>query len=129
MRRKRPSLVGIGAAVAEQVVGRHVALHARECLAEIVGVGESAPAGIGGQRRQRVLRRRELIELLLHATSGEERLAAAAGLSSHRRRGRRPGVRACRPDRWRRSPRTAALIAERSSTWLSWPLRCMPALK
>ena len=80
MRRKRPSLRRVRAAVAEQVVRRHVALHARERLAEIVGVGEGAAAGIGRERRQRVLRGCELVELLLHAASREERLPASAGL-------------------------------------------------
>ena len=46
--------------------------------------------------------------------------------AARRRRARPPAARACRSGRRRRWPRTAALIAARSSTWLSCPLRCMP---
>ena len=63
------------------------------------------------------------------AAAGEQRLAAAARLArvaaGHDR------LQAARVDRDRSTTfaRTAALIADRSSTWLSCPLRCMPALK
>ena len=72
--------VQIRGAVAEQVVGGHVALHALEGGREVVGVQERASAGVGGERSQRVLRCREPRELLRDAAAGEERRAAAARL-------------------------------------------------
>ena len=70
----------VAGAVGEQVVGRHIALDPRERLTEVVGVREGAPAGVGGQRGQRILRGIEGVELLGDAAAGEHRVAAPAGL-------------------------------------------------
>src|SRR6478672_11041266 len=71
----------VRAAVAQQVVRRHIPLHPREGVAKIVGVGEGPTAGVGRERRQRVLRPGELIVLVLNASAGEHRLAASARLT------------------------------------------------
>src|SRR5947207_8243140 len=76
-----PVLHGVGAAVSDQVIGRSVALHAPEGVAEIIGVRECLSTGVAGQRDKRVLRRRESIELLGHAAAVEQGDAAAAGLA------------------------------------------------
>jgi hypothetical protein len=78
-----------GAVVAEQVVDRGVALHLRERVAEVVRVGEGASSGVGRQRLQRLLRRKQVIELLRHAASRKRAHAARArpgGVSARHRR-------------------------------------------
>ena len=45
----------VRAAVTDQIVGRRVALHARERLAEIVRIGEGLSAGVARERHERVL--------------------------------------------------------------------------
>ena len=45
----------VRAAVTDQIVGRRVALHSREGLAEIVRIGERLPARVARERHERVL--------------------------------------------------------------------------
>ena len=57
------------------------ATDARERLAEVVGIGERAPSGVGCQRRQGVLRGRQSGELPCDPAAGKQRLSASAGLA------------------------------------------------
>jgi len=71
----------IRAVVAKQVVERGVALHLREGFTEVVRVGERRSARIGGERRERLLLRGDLVELVGDAAAGERVHPAAAGLA------------------------------------------------
>ena len=93
MRRKRPSLIRVRAREAEDVVGRDVPLDLRERLAEVVRVEERRAAGIGRERRQRVLLRGELRRTAA-PTPWPENAPSPPRLPC---RALPPGTTACRP--------------------------------
>ena len=73
-------LVVVGAGEAEDVVRRDVFHDLGERLAEVVGIGKRRAAGVGRERGERLLLRRELRELIRHASTRERADAAPASL-------------------------------------------------